>query len=76
MRSWRDCFSLAACPQGNQSLRVEVETTGAEIVQVRVLGEVSAEEEACVREATWALRLGPSFNDTSMSLHRVTLRPE
>jgi hypothetical protein len=67
--------AIAACPHGSQPLQVQVETTGDEIVDVRVMDAASADEESCVREATWALRLGASFNGGATSFHRVTLRP-
>ncbi|MFY0574887.1 hypothetical protein ACN28S_11405 [Cystobacter fuscus] len=42
---------------------------------MRVMGAASANEEARVREATWTLLLGASFEGDTASFHRVPPRP-
>ena len=39
------------------------------------MGAASANEEARVREATWTLRLGASFEGETAPIHQVTPRP-
>lgn len=39
------------------------------------MGAASADEEARVREATWTLRMGASFEGDTAPLHRETSRP-
>ncbi|OJH40067.1 hypothetical protein BON30_13455 [Cystobacter ferrugineus] len=67
--------AITACPRGSKPLQVQVESTRDEIIDVRVVGAASPGEEACVREAAWALRLGVSFKGDTTPLRQVTLRP-
>jgi hypothetical protein len=64
---------LSGCVQaGNgQGLRITVETTGTEIVDVTVTGAVSPEQESCAREVAWSLRLGELFDDGKHLSHEV-----
>jgi hypothetical protein len=64
---------LSGCVrEGNgQGLRIAVETTGTEVVDVTVTGAVSPEQEACAREVAWSLRLGELFDDGRHLSHEV-----
>jgi hypothetical protein len=64
---------LSACVrEGNgQGLRITVESTGTEIVDVTVTGAVSPEQESCAREAAWGLRLGELFDDGKHVRHEM-----
>jgi hypothetical protein len=64
---------LSGCVrEGNgQGLRLAVETTGTEVVDVTVTGAVSPEQESCAREVAWSLRLGELFEDGRHLHHEV-----
>ncbi len=69
--------ATASCPRQGAStpLQVRVEATGDEIVEVEVTGAASTAQAACVREATWALRLPPLFDNGRRALYTVTPLP-
>lgn len=69
--------ALAACLKGgtNPAIQVRVETTGDELVDVDVTGAASEAQAACVREATWALRLPPLFDDGLQASYTLTPSP-
>ncbi|WP_309891905.1 VWA domain-containing protein [Archangium sp.] len=69
--------ALSACSReaGGASLQVRVETTGHEVVDVEVEGAASENQAACVREASWALRLPSLFDDGFPGTYTVRLSP-
>jgi Mg-chelatase subunit ChlD len=60
---------------GSTPLQVRVEATGDEIVDVEVTGAASTAQATCVREATWALRLPPLFDDGLKAVYSVKPLP-
>ncbi|KFA90522.1 hypothetical protein Q664_27920 [Archangium violaceum Cb vi76] len=58
----------------NPSLQVRLETTGDELVDVRVTGAASEPQASCVREATWALRLPALCDDGLRASYTLTPR--
>jgi hypothetical protein len=60
---------------GGTPLQVRVEATGDEIVDVEVTGATSTAQATCVREATWALRLPPLFDNGQQAFYSITPLP-